>query len=335
MRLLRILAFPLALLYGMGIYIRNALYDMGWLRSTAFQTKTISVGNLSTGGTGKTPMIEWLITQLPGSYKVAVVTRGYGRKTSEPISAKTEHSSEEIGDEPKQLISKFPDLCLRVDRDRRRAIQWLEANVKPDIILLDDAHQHRRISPHKAIILTTYANLYSDDYFLPTGNLRDSRKEARRADSIIVTKCPDTMTSVQQEEVVSKLKPASGQEIYFAGLQYSEHLTGANPMSLQELKEHQFTLATGIAQPRPLVEYLKSRDLKFTHLAFPDHHHFSKKEVEKFKSIDFLVLTEKDYARVGHLVPKASYLGVKHKFLGEGRTRLLEHLGIRKQNASI
>ncbi|MDH3699369.1 MAG: tetraacyldisaccharide 4'-kinase, partial [Flavobacteriaceae bacterium] len=134
MRLLRILAFPLALLYGIGIYIRNALYDMGWLRSEKFQTKTISVGNLSIGGTGKTPMIEWLITQIPATFKVAVVTRGYGRKGSTPLLALTDHSSKEIGDEPKQLITKFPDLCLRVDGNRRRAIQWLEATMKPDII---------------------------------------------------------------------------------------------------------------------------------------------------------------------------------------------------------
>ncbi|MDH3697376.1 MAG: tetraacyldisaccharide 4'-kinase, partial [Flavobacteriaceae bacterium] len=180
-----------------------------------------------------------------------------------------------------------------------------------------------------------YANLYSEDYFLPTGNLRDSRREARRADSIIVTKCPDILAPEQEEEVVRKLKPGPAQEVIFARLQYSEHLSGAKPLSLQELKEYPFTLVTGIAQPKPLVKFLKSRDLKFTHLAFPDHHHFSKKEIEKFKSIDLLVFTEKDYARVGHLLPNASFLEVKHKFLGEGKAKIMDCLGIKTQNASI
>jgi len=335
MRLLRILAFPIALLYGMVIYIRNALYDWGLFRSTEFQTKTVSVGNLSVGGTGKTPMIEWLITHIPTSYKLAVVTRGYGRKSSGPILAKPEHASEEIGDEPKQLITRFPDLYLRVDGDRTRAIQWLEQHVKPDIILLDDAHQHRRIRPSLGVLLTTYDNLYTEDYFLPTGSLRDSRREARRAVCIVVTKCPPKMTLQQQEEVLRKLNPEKGQEVFFATLGYDEVLHGAKPKSIHELRDRPFTLVTGIAQPKPLASFLRSEGLEFKHLKYADHHQFSEKEVEKFKKIAELLLTEKDYARVGHLLPSASYIRIAHKFLEEGGSRFLDLLGIKKQNASI
>ena len=335
MRLLRILAFPIALIYGMVIYLRNALYDLGLLKSMEFQTKTVSVGNLSVGGTGKTPMIEWLISHLPESYKLAVVTRGYGRRSSVPILANPDHMSQEIGDEPKQLISKFPDLCLRVDSDRRRAVQWLEANVKPDIILLDDAHQHRRITPSLSVLLTTFDNLYTEDYFLPTGSLRDSGREARRAACIIITKCPDNMTPQQEQEVMRKIKPRKGQPVFFASLIYDEILSGATNRRIRELRDRPFTLVTGIAQPKPLIDYLKSEDLQFKHMVYADHHEFSDKEVEKFKKIEDLILTEKDFARLGQVVTNASYIRVKHKFLGNGRSEFLELLGIKKQNASI
>ncbi|MBT8236409.1 MAG: tetraacyldisaccharide 4'-kinase [Bacteroidia bacterium] len=335
MRLLKILAFPIALLYGMAIYLRNALYDWSLLRSTEFSTQTISIGNLSVGGTGKTPMIEWLLSQIPDTYKLAVVTRGYGRRSSIPILANPEHTSEEIGDEPKQLISKFPDLCLRVDGDRRRAIQWLETQVKPDIILLDDAHQHRRITPSVAVLLTTYDSLYTEDYFLPTGNLRDSRREARRAACIIITKCPVNMTPEQQQEVFIKIKPEKGQKVFFASLEYDKNLSGARSSSILELKEKPFTLVTGIAQPKPLVNFLRSEGLQFKHIAYPDHHHFSDKEVETFNKMDVLLLTAKDYARLGQLVTNASYIEVNHKFLGNGESEFLDLLGIKKQNASI
>ncbi|NND16772.1 MAG: tetraacyldisaccharide 4'-kinase [Eudoraea sp.] len=335
MRLLRILAFPLAVLYGIGIYIRNALYDWGWLKSTKFQTKTISIGNLSVGGTGKTPMIEWLVRQIPGTYKVAVVTRGYGRKTSHPILAETDHTSQEIGDEPKQLISKFPDLIIRIDSNRKRAIHWLEKEVKPDIILLDDAHQHRRITPTISVVLTTCSNLYANDYFLPTGSLRDSRKEARRADCIIVTKCSVDMTPEHQQEIIKTLKLRQGQEAIFSALEYDDKLHGANPIALHGLQDQPFTLVTGIAQPSPLIEFLKSRGLNFKHLGFPDHYHFSEKQVNNIRKMGLVVLTEKDYVRVGHLLPNAIYIVVEHKFLGEGKSRFLKRLGIKKQSASF
>jgi tetraacyldisaccharide 4'-kinase len=246
MLLLRKLALPIALLYGLAVRLRNFCYDTGLYPSKSFRTPTLCIGNLSVGGTGKTPMVELLIKLFGESEKLAVLSRGYRRRTRGFIKAHAGSTAREIGDEPFQLHSKFPAITVAVDANRSRGITMLEQE-NPRLIVLDDAFQHRKVRPDVSILLTAYGKLYTDDFYLPTGTLRDSRVEAGRADIIIVTKCPDSLTAAEQQEITSKLKPMPHQLLLFAGMQYDDSLGGsAIPRYLSGLKGKKFTLVTGV-----------------------------------------------------------------------------------------
>ena len=190
MQLLKMLLFPFSVLYGIVVYFRNRFYDWGVFKSKSYKTAIICVGNLSLGGTGKTPMIELLIGLLRNTHKVAVLSRGYKRKSHGFVLANVNSTVEDLGDEPYQIFSKFLDVTVAVDSDRQNGIAILERDIKPDVILLDDGFQHRKVKPGLSILLTSFTSLYSNDWYLPTGKLRDSRREAQRADFIIVTKNP-------------------------------------------------------------------------------------------------------------------------------------------------
>ena len=335
MRLLRKIAFPIALLYGVVIYLRNALYDRGWLKSEAFSTPLISIGNLSLGGTGKTPMIEWLVEHLREQYDLAVLSRGYGRSTSGFHEALADSTAQEIGDEPRQLLNKFPGLTLVVDTNRARAIRWLEANKNPDVIILDDAHQHRRVVPSQAVLLTPYDKPFTRDWFLPTGNLRDSRSQAQRASCIVVTKCPHHLDEAEREQLTKELRAHADQSVFFTTLDYDPMLQGHTPHALTDLKSFPFTLVTGIADPKPLVAYLNKEGYHFEHLRYPDHHDFSASEIKKLKAIEHLIMTEKDQARLGNTLPHAMCIRMRHRFLGADGKAFLEKLGFKIPSASV
>lgn len=334
MPLLRKIAFPIALLYGLVIHVRNILYDWGWLSGTSFETPVISIGNLSLGGTGKTPMIEWLLYALKDQYNLAVLSRGYGRKTKGLLEARPESTSRDIGDEPRQIFTKFPDVTLVVDANRRRGIRWLEKNKRPDIIILDDAHQHRKVRPSHAVLLTSYNNLYTRDWFFPSGQLRDSRSQAGRADCIIVTKCPSSLSTSEQELLVREVRAKPDQPVFFTTLSYDQQLAGASGKTLADLKDAPFTLLTGIADPEPLTQFLTQEGCTYEHLKYPDHYDFSEKEIQHFRTYDRLVITEKDHARLGNSLPNAWCIRMRHRFLGNSGNMFLESLGIRKQSAS-
>ena len=334
MPLLRKIAFPVALLYGLVIHVRNALYDWGWLTGSSFATPVISIGNLSLGGTGKTPMIEWLLYALKDQYKLAVLSRGYGRRTKGFLEAHLNSTAKDIGDEPRQILSKFPDVPLVVDANRRRGIRWLEKNKHPDIIILDDAHQHRKVRPSVAVLLTSFNNLYTRDRFFPAGRLRDSRSQARRADCIVVTKCPSSLSDSEQELLTKEVQAKPDQPVFFTRLEYDPQLTGTTAMSLSDLKDSRFALLTGIADPEPLIQFLTQKGCTYEHLRYPDHHDYSPEEIEHFRSYDRLVLTEKDHARLGTSLPNAWCIRMRHRFLGTGRNAFLESLGLRRQTAS-
>ena len=334
MRLLRKIAFPITLLYGFVIYLRNALYDWGWLKSETFATPLISVGNLSLGGTGKTPMIEWMVDRLQGHYELAVLSRGYGRSTTGMLEALPQATAQEIGDEPLQMLHKFPDLTLVVDANRRRAVRWLEQHKQPDLIVLDDAHQHRRIKPSHAVLLTPYSRPFTRDWFLPTGNLRDSRSQAQRATCIVITKCPDTLDEVERNALIEEVQTRKDQAVYFTTLEYDPILQGETQRPLTDLQSQSFTLVTGIADPKPLVTYLQDAGYRFEHLKFGDHHRFSKSEIQKLAAVEQLVMTEKDYARLGNALPRALCIRMRHRFLGSDGTAFLERLGFRIPSAS-
>ena len=334
MRLLRKIAFPIALLYGMVIHLRNAFFDWGWFKSESFETPLISIGNLSLGGTGKTPMIEWLVDRLQGHYDLAVLSRGYGRKTSGMLLADADSTALEIGDEPRQLLNKFPGLPIVVDANRRRAIRWLEENISPELIILDDAHQHRKVKPAHAVLLTSYMQPYTRDWFLPTGSLRDSRSQARRASCIVITKCPADLGDTERDELTKEVRAYPDQPVFFTCLEYDPILQGAVPRPLADLKNTTFTLVTGIADPKPLLRYLEKEGYRFEHFKFPDHHSFTKEEIRKFAAEESLVMTEKDMARLGNTLPNALCIQMRHRFLGSDGTAFMENLGFKIPSAS-
>ena len=331
MQLLRILAFPFSLIYALVVYFRNVLYDSGILQSTEFKTPIVSVGNLSTGGTGKTPMIEWLLTHLSAGSKFAVLSRGYKRKTRGFVLAQTSSTAEEIGDEPLQIYSKFPEVSVAVDADRIRGIKRLETSKHPNLILLDDAYQHRKVKPLFSILLTSYGKLYTNDWYLPTGNLRDTISSSKRADLIVVTKCPPDLDNENQLRITRELKPRKDQRVLFCSLEYDINLKGKNEkISLDGLQNKEVTLVTGIANPKPLITFLKSANITFDHHQYRDHHFFSRKEIDFFNSKPLILTTEKDYMRLKDSVDNLYYISVQHKFLGEGDvviTKSLEELG--------
>ena len=299
MKLLRLLLFPVVPIYYIITWLRNRLYDLGWKASTAFPFPVICVGNLSTGGTGKTPMIEYLVRLLKDDYKLATLSRGYGRATKGFRLAGAQDTAATMGDEPFQFYNKFkPELAVAADGDRVRGINQLVLKVAPEVILLDDAFQHRRVKAGFNILLTTYHDLYVDDFVLPSGNLREPVSGAKRAQIIVVTKCPETLSEQERAGVVNLLKPQKQQQVFFSFITYAEHVYSENAsLPLKTLRP--FTLVTGIANPKPLLAFLKQAGLSFRHHAFKDHHVFSEQDVAGIlEDSTCIVATEKDYMRL-------------------------------------
>ena len=300
MKLLRNILLPFVPIYYLITYVRNWLFDINFLKSKAYNLPIICVGNLSVGGTGKTPMVEYLLTMLSNKYKVATLSRGYKRVTSGFILADENISVSEIGDEPFQFYEKFKSkVSIAVDANRQRGIEELIDKVNPEVLILDDAFQHRKVKAGLNILLTTYNNLYVDDFLLPTGNLRESSSGASRADIIVVTKCPDNLLEEEKSSIQSKLNIQQHQELFFSSIVYGDKIiNGKNSLEVKELKNKKFTLVTGIANPIPLVDFLKNKGLDFEHLVFPDHHNFSQAEIKAIQSKDLVVTTEKDFMRL-------------------------------------
>ena len=333
-KFIRILLYPVSLLYALVVHIRNYLFDIGILATEAFKVPTICIGNLSFGGTGKTPMAELLIELLRERHKVALLSRGYRRKSEGYVLADERSSVTELGDEPYQIFSKFGDVAVAVDADRRNGIRMLERDVSPDLILLDDAFQHRRVECGLNILLTAYDNLYVDDYYLPTGNLRDAKYGAKRADLIIVTKCPSALSAKDRFQIVQHISPKEHQQVLFSCLEYDKRWKGdSGELPLDYFSGKALTLVTGIAKPSPLVDYLEGIGLSFEHLRFNDHHSFTDTEVDILRKKENVVTTEKDYVRLQNSVEPLYYLAVRHRFLGDGleilEERLQKYLGAR------
>lgn len=296
----RKLLYPFSLLYGGIMDLRNKLYDHRILESKAFDLPIIAVGNLSVGGSGKSPMIEYLVSLLKDEVRVAVLSRGYKRKTSGFHLLKGNESAAEVGDEPLQFKNKFPDVLVAVDEDRVHGInQLIVLEPQPEVILLDDAYQHRKVRAGLYILLTPYGDLYTKDLVLPAGNLREPKKGAQRADIVVVTKCPEELPREERDRIESLLELQPHQQLFFSTIRYSQKIFGRNSaIELEELQERRFTLVTGIANPKSLVDYLKSHGLSFEHKAYPDHHNFSPPELQEIKSKELILTTEKDYMRL-------------------------------------
>ncbi len=320
----RKILYPFSLLYGLITTVRNYLYNKNIFKSTQFKTPTIVVGNLSVGGTGKTPQVEYLIRLLQKIYRIAVLSRGYKRKSKGFIIADETVTAEIIGDEPFQYYQKFPSLIVSVDADRRNGIlQLKQLKSPPEIILLDDAFQHRKVEGGFNILLTSYKNLYVDDAMLPTGNLREKVSGAERAQAIIVTKCPNDLSEGLQFEITNKLNPANHQKVFFTGIEYDSELKGNSKINISDLAETEVLLVTGIANADPLKTYLKNQHVTFSHLKYPDHHHFKNGDIAEIKSVfnslhsnnKIVLTTEKDYVRIFGRLKNLHYITIKTTFL--------------------
>ena len=297
MKILRYILLPIVPVYYFVTWLRNKLYDLGIKKSVSYSFPVICVGNLSVGGTGKTPMIEYLIHLLKDDFKVATLSRGYKRKSEGFQLANEASSAETIGDEPFQFYSKFKnDILVAVDSDRRNGIKNLETE-RPDVILLDDAYQHRKVKLGFNILLTTYANPYFNDIVLPTGNLREPRNGAKRANIIVVTKCPKTLSENEKRAILKRIAPEKQQHVFFSSITYSDSLFSVNKTETIDSLQA-FTLVTGIANATPLVDFLKGKNLTFEHLNFKDHHNFTKQDISALEKKELLVTTEKDFMRL-------------------------------------
>lgn len=327
LQLLRKIAFPFSLIYLLIITVRNYFYDIGVFKSKTPNTPTICIGNLSVGGTGKTPMIEYVI-RLLDTRKLAVLSRGYKRKSVGFQLGNEESTVLDLGDEPYQIQQKFPTISIAVDANRLNGIAQLEQLIKPAVILLDDAFQHRKVNPHLSILLTSYACLYPRDWYLPTGNLRDSKREARRAQLIIVTKCPTNLSEEDKVAITRQIKPKIHQKVLFSSLDYGEKFKDDLGQTVDDIlfQDKQIAVVTGIASPEPFIQHLAALNLNFEHLEFSDHHHFTVTELKRINGFDVVITTEKDFVRLKGKVDSLYYLEVGHKFSEKDKSVLKETL---------
>ncbi len=289
------------------------LFDLGILKSKSFNLPVISVGNLSYGGTGKTPIVEYIIRLFKDDMHIATLSRGYKRHTKGFVQANGNSTAAEIGDEPRQFKSKFPEISVAVCEDRCEGVaQLLQRQGDLDCILLDDAFQHRSIKAGLNILLTDYSNLYTEDHVLPSGTLREWRAGAKRADIIIVTKCPPELNVIDKKRITNKLAPLERQHVFFSYIQYLplQHVNGTAEKS--EAKIDFLILFSGIAAVEPLEEYLMGMTGSMDSIHFGDHHNFSNSDLIRIKESfnnfaaqnKIIVTTEKDVMRIETLWAK-------------------------------
>jgi tetraacyldisaccharide 4'-kinase len=307
-RFLQIILYPVSLCYGLAIMVRNLFFDLRVLPSTRFEKSVISVGNLTCGGTGKTPHIEYLVRLLHPPLLVATLSRGYGRISKGFIVASTHSTAQDIGDEPMQFLQKFDRIKVAVDEKRRHGIQLLwEKYPEIDVVLMDDAFQHRYVTPGLSILLTDYHRLYPDDYILPSGTLREFRSGASRADIIIVTKTPKIFSPITRRRILEDLKPEKYQRVYFSYIKYGDPKPVFDPSEFTfPQKVTNILLFSGIANDYPLRERLSRLCSELVVIRFDDHHPYTDKDIEEIakKYHDLptqkkvIITTEKDMMRL-------------------------------------
>ncbi|MBF1568199.1 MAG: tetraacyldisaccharide 4'-kinase [Prevotella shahii] len=302
---------PLSWLYGLGVGFRNLLFKLGILKSRAFDIPVISVGNITVGGSGKTPHVEYLVSLLKDKMKVAVLSRGYKRKSKGYVLANDDTTMREIGDEPYQMKQKFPELYVAVDKKRTEGIDRLthdEQTKDVDVILLDDAYQHRYVKPGVNILLVDYHRLIIYDKLLPAGCLREPKEGKSRADIVIITKCPKDLRPMEYRVLMKALDLYPYQSLYFTTLIYDnlKQVYGTESMPINSLPNRcNVLLLTGIASPKQMQNDLSVYNYNLSYLSFSDHHNFSKKDIRtinrKFAELPspkVIITTEKDVARI-------------------------------------
>lgn len=340
----RILLRPLSILYGWGVALRNYLFDQGILYEQTYPLPIICVGNITVGGTGKTPHVEYLLRLLGDRYRVALISRGYKRKTSGLVVAQPTSTAEEIGDEPRQILSKYPKLQIVIDGNRRRAMDYLMGlplGRRPEVILMDDGYQHRYVKPSLSIILVDASRLPKDDRLLPEGQLRDSTSQLYRADCVVVTKCPEGINSMERKIIERGLRLYPHQQLFFSTIR------PLAPRSLMELGAGDAVSCTippmanvlvlsGIAQGEQFVQQLASSYHVVDHLSFPDHHRYTTQDLERIDSLYtelqrkyahaplWCLCTEKDAVRLAQHRDKLSDELFSHLYYQPIEVRMLQ-----------
>lgn len=308
--------YPLLPIYKFCVWLRNKLFDWKILKSESFDIPVISIGNICAGGTGKTPHSEYFINMLKDRYNIALLSRGYKRKSKGFILADENSSAALIGDEPFQIKQKFKDITVAVDADRRNGIRNI-LSLKPEtnLIILDDAFQHRYVNPKVSVLLSDYNNMFYNDCMLPVGNLREPVSARFRANIIIVTKCPKNIVPIDKRILIKRLALFPYQKLFFSSFSYSNPIAVFEENKIKEFpikdigKGYNVLALSGIANPKPFDDYLTATGAFVKSIHFNDHHNFSNKDIEniisKFNTIaqnnrdkSFIITTEKDAARI-------------------------------------
>lgn len=313
---LKFLLFPFGALYFIVTYIRNYLYDLQVLKAYAFENPIIAVGNLSVGGTGKTPMIEYLVRLLAEDYEVVCLSRGYGRKTKGFLWVEAEAKASEVGDEPLLLKQKFKNkITVAVCEDRVLGVQTILKKIPSPVILLDDAFQHRRLKAGFYILLTSFQKPYVKDWLLPVGSLRESARGARRAHAQVITKIPKLSITAVEQNPTNYIRYYEHQSVFFAGIKYSEEfLSNSNSFRVKDFKGKRIAALAGIANPEPFFEHLSRLGLNFERFKFKDHHEFTSEQLKALQAFEAVITTEKDFARINNKWENLCYLAMQQEF---------------------
>lgn len=299
--------YPFSPIYHLVTGIRNKMYNWGLMKSVKFRTPIINVGNLSVGGSGKSPMVMYLAELLSKDFRTGVLSRGYGRQTKGYGVTNYDSNYKTVGDEAMQLFERFKNrFVITVCEDRVFGAKKVISDMDLDVLILDDAYQHRAIKAGFNILMTDYNDPYFKDYILPAGDLRESRKGANRADVIMVSKCPDNLTEEKKQFYLSKIKPQHNQKVFFSSISYDEHIYNSKKeLPDNNLAYYDILLITGIANPKPLLQHLSKFSSRVKHLNFKDHHNFSQNDIKdimaeykKMGEYRLILTTEKDYVRL-------------------------------------
>ncbi|RIH66455.1 tetraacyldisaccharide 4'-kinase [Mariniphaga sediminis] len=359
--MLKILLYPFAFLYGIIVAFRNRLYDLNILKSKEFAVPVISIGNITVGGTGKTPHVEYLVKLLKDTFNVATLSRGYKRKTSGFRWVETGSGVWEVGDEPLQIKKKFPGISVSVCENRVKGVEKLldQSDEKtPDVVLLDDAFQHRRITPGINILLIDYNRPLNEDHLLPVGRLRERATQMRRASIIIFTKCPGEVTPIMRRILQKEVRLKPYQALFFTTYSYGNirHVFSGNELEkdLNTKQSYAILIVTGIAYPKLIPEHLKQFSGETEMITFSDHHNYSQEDIRlimrKFESLKneqkIIVTTEKDAVRFAGIEELDEqfksvlyYLPVQVKFLDEEgklfNKKILNYVGKNKSNRAL
>ena len=303
---IRLALYPFAILYDGITRIKNFLYSNDILISNSFEIPLIVIGNLSVGGTGKTPHTEFVSQLLKDQYKTAVLSRGYGRETSGYVLADESATAKTVGDEPLQIFNNIPEIDVAVCEDRTTGVSKLISEQKSEVIILDDAFQHRKIQGSLYILISTFQNPFYNDFVLPAGNLRETRSNKDRANIIIISKCPETLKESEKNKIIDKISPLPHQEVYFTTINYSKPVGYSNDSKWNPSSK--VLLVTGIVNPKPLKKHLIHSGSTVTSMTFKDHHTFSEKDVvsiqNKLKELGenaIAVTTSKDAVKLKDL----------------------------------